>query len=387
VSDAELREFERACAAHPGDAGARCRLARALAAAGRRTEALARLELADLEGEAFREAKALRERLWREGLAGLERRVAFEHPKLAVVGMDLTGTLAGWSCPGEGVGFVDLTTGRTVYADAGCTELDWLDPARGSLFVADARGSVLRVGLSGPESVKLGANTPLAVAPNADRWAVFNAGELRVCRWPSFEAELTFPFGDLHDCLVCWDSGYVVARHIFEGVVRDAHQDVVRSFVGGDDWLVLSTREAFLTELGRGAIGRRTGEGFEVLAIQARRVIPIASCATTAPSLSSDGRGLRFAVAAAKPVRVELDLARGEIRTDRASLHALGGAPPREDHRWHPHADVMSAGHSLVDLEGRVVRSFELDPVAWTEDGTGLLLRGGGHSELWRTRP
>lgn len=136
MTDRAIRLLERGVAAAPGDGPARLELAHALGRAGRRREAISRLDLASMPDESFDEGKRLGDELWRLELERLTRvqlvRVPLDHS----VVVEPSGRLAAWE-DRDGLKIVSLESGRLLHEQGGSFVNVVGSPGR--IFVQDGR--------------------------------------------------------------------------------------------------------------------------------------------------------------------------------------------------------------------------------------------------------
>lgn len=401
MSDADLRELERALAAAPGDGEARLRLAQGLARAGQRGEALDRLDLALAGPTWFGASKGLADDLWAEELSRFEpSKVAFPtaHPYRAGMALDATGEWLAWTDPTGALRVGSLVTGELVSEGHG-----WLLCTARARFFAHTRDggfAVLECSASGVSSRELPFPEPaelLAASPDGARVAahfartnetecgIFDAATLA----PHFVERGASLSGD-----VDWDEEILELRgRDYVELRRFSGERLERHPTPGRNLHLLG--RGLAVEAGRYLSLRNLVRGWRTV---------VGSTGSSGLSLSADGRGVRV-IEDGKPLRVDIDLATGALLAAPPGYLAGAsvGAKP-ELHLWHPRTDALferrrpgrGFEHHLRSVDGRELVHLPVghEPIAWTPDGHGLVVAvwgegrtGEARFELWRARP
>lgn len=399
MSHETLRELERALTESPTDGGARLRLAQALARAGRRREALDRLDLALVRDSWFGAAKTLSDELWQEQLARLERVHEFPTIRPFEARLDGTGEWLGWTDASGAVRVGSLASGRVVFEGRG-----WIScVARNRFFGGNgaSESTLLECESGGVRSRTLDWKEPkhlLACSPEGARVAAQTTRDgapvVGIYETASLEPLFEETSGVSLSSDVDWE------HEILE--LRGAATTELRRFDGE----VLETHPVpgvATRLLGRGLVSEvRQRQGVRLRSLVRGWRLPLGEPGTGRIELARDGRGVRF-LTSKGPRRVDVDLDTGALLSD-------GGETPGK-----PEADGFSAFHPSTDAlfvttsklsDPLVLRTFDgrellrlptaprpLVKGCWTADGHGLVVldlgsgrTGEARFEVWRAK-
>ena len=400
--DDAIREIERACERDARDGASRLKLAQALVRAGRRREALERLDLATMPDEHFDAGRKLADELWLPELRSLEVVRTIPCPRALDVVIDETGTIGAFTeTPGSMTSFLSLDDGavrhrvktRSVHGAAGRIFFEDSEERLGCVAV-EKDGIAVRVGDSFSRTTPHQHFGILSVSPQGDLVAVSTPQGMSVLEWPGLAATFEHqpPVGNdqcSYRVFVDWTARCIVAA------MEDRFEPI--SFEGR----TLASFES--DQWGSGSLGRGIfwdGTAVRELSSGRRLGLGLPHAHSWRMSLSSDDRGIRVALEG-NGLRCEIDR-RSWALAKKPSSSALAGVP-RELHydasiAWHAHADVFTSNvgagrFELRTLAGEpIVRFADLSrPVGWFDGGHALaVMRDGGAStarlEIWRGR-
>jgi hypothetical protein len=412
MSDAALRDLERAFALAPGDRALGVQLARGLARAGRRSEAFSLLEPATIPAE-----------LWAAELERLEPVTVVPAPGVHAwrVALDLDQELLVWAAMDGSVHAASATTGRALAPIQGVRPVSVnesaLRPARGRVFVWPDRwgpslsciegdGAVVTADLARTRVVRGGATgSTLGVEPTGGRVHLATDAGNAILRWPTLEPLLERDAESVNP-IVDWTTGHLVEPTVNRSKALETGLRV-HPLDGSPSWQIPGPRpEVARFDLARPGVALVWG-GFclRLVGFVERWTIPLITWTaaerrgrpTPHASLASDGRGVRLSLGG-EVIRLEVDLAERRVVAAPPDLaqrsHVTSGYT---GHGWHPHADVahfgVDAGTELRDLAGRVLLRVPKNlSCNWTPDGRGLVvvpdIEGEpGRIEIWRAPP
>lgn len=400
MADEALRELERAVAGSPDDGPARLALAHGLARAGRRDDALAALDLRRVGEAELPDARALSDRLWRDALSRLALAWTVELP-FSPGGFALDPGLLAVSAAGGAPGLValDPSTGAVLLRDD--RVVTWkLHPVEGGAVLRDGRDGLVRLRREGAGVRRETRTTEphvglLDVDPSGGRLLLAGPEGSFVRGWPDLRPLAgPLPAGTTVD----WALDLLLTE-LPDGALE------VRPLEGGEAWTLPIPLPFHASRqcLGHG-LHACSGSGLALAHVERRWALQLVAPprqpgSLPAPSLASDGRGLRVQ-AGDRPVRVELDLERGALASEPRGLDV---APRGAGGPIHPHADAWATvafwlGERIPCVEAldgtRLARlPDDHAPRRWSPDGRSLLCtvwslgRRTTALALWRVAP
>jgi len=395
VRDEEIRALEREALA--GDAGARLRVARAVARTEQLGTVLRRIDLARVPWAAYEAHRALVDTLWIEHFRGLALAVRVPTgssvSRIQEIAAAPSGELLAWISYGsvKGLYVASGRTGAIVHSEP--PPASGLHVARDAVYYNDRRWRrlVWRAGRVEPRD--LGSRLPGGfdeVSPEGDLASFVGPGEFGIWRLPGPDESSCVPVLQWAGANVALSVGWR-ARELVRAAQRPNQVEVV-SFAGrvvGEVSLARTDRTRIVCRaLGAGVLADkrhgltlRADGDFELGLLRAK--------GSLACSLASDGRSLRVHTDRG-PKRFAVDLAGRALRAGEPG-QSVGGPSFA---LWHPHADIAFVADRdgrfvLVDPEQGEVAALELSvrPLAWLDDGRALLVRRDGPEvaiEVWR---
>ncbi len=388
MTDEAIRDLERASRENPDDPRVMLQLVRALARAARGRQALERLDYDRVPREELPATVALAAELWREEVAGLERRRTFDVEGVRL--LTVAEPLLAWAGT-KGLVVTDLVSGAQTHRADGDHSEGGLVSASKRIFALDAGQKRLTcIEPSGVSVVAHKATRLLAASPRGDRLLSWDGRIASVHSWPGLDRLLERRvYGQP---TIDWHSGYLIAPNSV------GLYDLV-PLAGGFPTLLEARDGEVLSLLGHGVVADRS-TGVKLKALRGEWTLELfrAPSRTPPPSVARDGRGVRTLVGDTV-VRFEVNLATGKLESS-PELGPLASPARTEATQepglaWHPHADfvVRASGPEGFDLfgpRGCPRRHHEGAPVMWSREGFSLVVvreRPKQRIDVWSGRP